>query len=185
MAAGGMDDLCASFEKFALLANKDKSMLTPKACGKMVADCWDKEYKKNDVKSVVDASVYPTFKAKGALGMAINKDNCKKFVAKTAHEIAKRKTKNTKIAADDAEVTKINDHLCSLLCGGGPHVKEVKQSATGNVGGLTDTKHYTGAHKERFDDSGKGKGVVGRVDKVENSGYVGNYKGANTFDKKK
>lgn len=49
---------------------------------------------------------------------------------------------------------------------------------------MTDTSKYTGAHKERFDESGKGKGADGRTDKVENSGYVGNYKGKGTFDKK-
>ena len=43
---------------------------------------------------------------------------------------------------------------------------------------MTDTSKYTGAHKERFDDSGKGKGVTGREDRFENSGYVGQYKGA-------
>lgn len=49
---------------------------------------------------------------------------------------------------------------------------------------LTDTSKYTGSHKERFDGSGKGKGLGGRADLVDNTGYVGNYKGANTYDKK-
>ena len=49
---------------------------------------------------------------------------------------------------------------------------------------MTDTTAYTGSHKERFDESGKGKGAEGRVDKVSGSGYVGNYKGEGTFDKK-
>lgn len=55
-----------------------------------------------------------------------------------------------------------------------------------NVGGvdrLTDTSKYTGAHKERFDESGKGKGIQGREDVSQNSGYVGNYKGGGTYDK--
>lgn len=51
------------------------------------------------------------------------------------------------------------------------------------VARMTDTKHYTGAHKERFDDSGKGKGIEGRENRSDSSGYVGNYKGANTYDK--
>jgi len=45
---------------------------------------------------------------------------------------------------------------------------------------MTDTSKYTGAHKERFDADGKGKGSDGRADKVENTGYVGAYKGAGT-----
>ena len=48
---------------------------------------------------------------------------------------------------------------------------------------MTDTSNYTGAHKERFDASGKGKGIDGREDRAANTGYVGNYKNANTYDK--
>ncbi|KAI6178257.1 P25-alpha [Aphelenchoides besseyi] len=48
---------------------------------------------------------------------------------------------------------------------------------------LTDTKKYTGSHKERFDESGKGKGKAGRVDIVENTGYVSSYKAQGTYDK--
>lgn len=60
-----------------------------------------------------------------------------------------------------------------------------KQSGTGAVGRLTDASGYTGAHKERFGADGKGKGIEGRVDREDNSGYVGNYKGAGTYDKTK
>jgi len=49
---------------------------------------------------------------------------------------------------------------------------------------MTDTSQYTGAHKERFDAEGHGKGIEGRADKAENTGYVGNYKEAGTYDKK-
>jgi len=55
-----------------------------------------------------------------------------------------------------------------------------------NVGGvdrLTDTSKYTGSHKERFDESGKGKGATGRSDTQQNTGYVGAYKGSGTYDK--
>jgi hypothetical protein len=58
-------------------------------------------------------------------------------------------------------------------------------SKTGGVGRMTDATKYTGSHKERFDESGKGKGKDGRVEKVENTGYVGNYKGEGSYDKKK
>ena len=59
-----------------------------------------------------------------------------------------------------------------------------RQSATGAVDRMTDTSKYTGSHKERFDQSGKGKGIQGRQDKAANDGYVGNYKGAGTYDAK-
>ena len=41
-----------------------------------------------------------------------------------------------------------------------------------------------GSHKERFDADGKGKGIEGRANVVDNTGYVGAYKGADTFDTK-
>ena len=47
---------------------------------------------------------------------------------------------------------------------------------------LTDTSKYTGSHKERFDESGKGKGVAGRKDLHDNSGYVSGYKNKDTYD---
>ncbi|XP_045212487.1 tubulin polymerization-promoting protein family member 3-like isoform X1 [Mercenaria mercenaria] len=184
MASAG-DDLVAKFQEFCTLAgSKDKTTMTSKASGKLVADCFDKGYKKYDVKSICDASVFPALKEKGKPHMVVNKGNVDKYISKTAHEIAKRKTKNTKIAADDPEVATIKDDLCSCISGGGPNVKVVKQSATGNVGGLTDASQYTGAHKERFGADGKGKGIEGRADIADNSGYVGNYKGEGSYGKK-
>ena len=59
-----------------------------------------------------------------------------------------------------------------------------KTSVTGGVDKMTDASQYTGAHKERFDADGKGKGADGRVDKADNSGYVGNYKGEGSYGKK-
>lgn len=58
----------------------------------------------------------------------------------------------------------------------------VKSSA---VDRLTDHSKYTGMHKQRFDDSGKGKGKDGREELAENTGYVQGFKdGAKTPDKK-
>ncbi len=59
-----------------------------------------------------------------------------------------------------------------------------KTSKTGGVDKFTDSKTYTGSHKERFDESGKGRGAEGRTDKVENTGYTGQYKNKGTYDKK-
>ena len=59
-----------------------------------------------------------------------------------------------------------------------------KTSKTGNVKGMTDASKYTGAHKERFDADGKGKGIDGREERADNSGYVGEYKGEGSYDKK-
>ncbi|XP_064357037.1 tubulin polymerization-promoting protein family member 3-like [Dromaius novaehollandiae] len=58
-----------------------------------------------------------------------------------------------------------------------------RATTAGAVERLTDTSKYTGSHKERFDESGKGKGLAGRQEPADGSGYVGAYKGAGTYDK--
>lgn len=59
-----------------------------------------------------------------------------------------------------------------------------KAVSSPTVSRLTDTTKFTGSHKERFDQSGKGKGKAGRVDLVDESGYVPGYKHAGTYDQK-
>lgn len=59
-----------------------------------------------------------------------------------------------------------------------------KAKTGGAVDRLTDTSKYTGSHKERFDESGKGKGIAGRQDILDDSGYVSAYKNAGTYDAK-
>lgn len=58
----------------------------------------------------------------------------------------------------------------------------IRQSgaAQANVDRMTDTAKYTGSHKERFDDSGKGKGIEGRKNVADADGYVTGYKGKDT-----
>merc|ERR1711942_293480 len=65
---------------------------------------------------------------------------------------------------------------------GCPDNKGTKVATGNNVGKMTDTSQYTGAHKERFDESGKGKGKDGREDVTANDGYVTGYKGKGTYD---
>ncbi len=61
---------------------------------------------------------------------------------------------------------------------------------------LTDTSKYTGSHKERFDASGRGKGLSGRDTGAKAAGmspgsvgssaaYVSGYKHEGTYGKKK
>ncbi|XP_027199101.1 tubulin polymerization-promoting protein homolog isoform X1 [Dermatophagoides pteronyssinus] len=47
---------------------------------------------------------------------------------------------------------------------------------SGAIGRLTDHTKYTGSHKQRFDESGKGRGKAGRVDVTPNTGYVSGFK---------
>lgn len=56
--------------------------------------------------------------------------------------------------------------------------------ASPTVSRLTDTTKFTGSHKERFDQTGRGKGKAGRVDMVDTSGYVSGYKHAGSYEKK-
>lgn len=63
-------------------------------------------------------------------------------------------------------------------------VSPQKAVSSPTVSRLTDTSRFTGSHKERFDPSGRGKGKAGRVDLVDESGYVPGYKHAGTYDQK-
>ncbi|XP_062500770.1 tubulin polymerization-promoting protein family member 2-like, partial [Corticium candelabrum] len=75
-----------------------------------------------------------------------------------------------------------------VLQGKGPTGNKTTSGVkTGGVDRLTDTSKYTGSHKQRFDESGKGKGLEGRQDFDDKaaSGYVGGYKGQGTYDSKK
>eukprot|EP00914_Ancora_sagittata_P010918 GHVO01021342.1.p1 GENE.GHVO01021342.1~~GHVO01021342.1.p1 ORF type:complete len:170 (+),score=30.32 GHVO01021342.1:99-608(+) len=97
-------------------------------------------------------------------------------------ELAKMYTKDKKISDEAAAKAEIIGKLSSAK----PKAHgATATSKTGGVGRMTDTSKYTGAHKERFDESGKGKGAEGRTEKADNSGYVGNYKGSGTYEKKK
>uniref|UniRef100_H0WVY9 Tubulin polymerization promoting protein family member 2 n=1 Tax=Otolemur garnettii TaxID=30611 RepID=H0WVY9_OTOGA len=56
------------------------------------------------------------------------------------------------------------------------HLGPKKATTVGAVDHLTDTSKYTSSHKERFDESGKGKGIAGRKETTDNSGCVSDYK---------
>jgi len=53
-----------------------------------------------------------------------------------------------------------------------------KVVTAGAVDRLTDVSKFTGSHKERFTEDGKGKGIAGRRDVADNSGYVTGFKSA-------
>lgn len=72
-----------------------------------------------------------------------------------------------------------------MLEGKGPMAHGVTKAVKGGaVDRLTDASKYTGSHKERFDEEGKGKGIAGRKEIVDDSGYVTGYKEKGTFEKK-
>lgn len=84
----------------------------------------------------------------------------------------------------ESKKTDVESIKAKLSSSSGPSTAGTTGVANKNITDkMTDTSNYTGAHKERFDEDGKGKGAEGRTDKADNSGYVGNYKGKDTFDK--
>ena len=69
------------------------------------------------------------------------------------------------------------------------------QKTTEAIDRLTDTSKYTGTHKQRFDETGKGRGLAGRDSVAKGQGmsagsvagmegYVHGYKHEGTYDKK-
>lgn len=97
-------------------------------------------------------------------------------------ELSPKYKKDHKLGSDDEAFTAMQE---KIKAGGVSKAGTTGTSKTGGVSKMTDTSQYTGAHKERFDASGKGKGVEGREDRDEGTGYVGGYKGKDTFEKKK
>ncbi|XP_031639744.1 tubulin polymerization-promoting protein homolog [Contarinia nasturtii] len=68
---------------------------------------------------------------------------------------------------------------------GSPGLAQISNNgkAAAAISRLTDPSKYTGSHKERFDETGKGKGIAGRKDIVDNAGYVSGYTHKDTYDK--
>jgi len=72
---------------------------------------------------------------------------------------------------------KPEDILESMTNCGPPGLSTKTRAASGGViDRLTDTSKYTGSHKERFDASGKGKGIEGRREVGDKSGYTAAFK---------
>lgn len=134
-----------------------------------------------------DAGVFGKACTSNNLDIAFSKNKQKGKTTITVKElgpllddIAKAYAKDKKCSDDEAK-SQIRDKLAATE----PKAHgATKTSKTGGVSKMTDAKQYTGSHKERFDESGKGKGAAGRTDTADNSGYVGNYKGEGTYEKK-
>jgi hypothetical protein len=168
MASG--DDLKASFEKFATKGTPGKKEMTSKDATRWFKDCG--VFGKTCSSNSLDIA-FSAVKGKGAFTC----DKCDALIDKLAKDYAK----DHKCSEDDAKT-----QMKAKLAGGEKKTHGTTGvSKTGNVGKMTDTSQYTGAHKERFGADGKGKGIEGRADIADNSGYVGNYKGEGSYDQKK
>ncbi|XP_062567489.1 tubulin polymerization-promoting protein family member 2-like [Saccostrea cucullata] len=177
MASAGddydIDELTKKLKSFALTQTKKDDKMDSKTCGKMAKECWPKA-----LQTRIDSSVFPKVMNKTTKSIDLNnKDQIKQFISEAAiqYDDVTKKTK---------EFKKHEKFLAEKIIKGDTGIKKAATSSTGGVDRMTDTSKYTGAHKERFDESGKGKGASGRVDKADNSGYVGNYKGEGSYGKK-
>ncbi|XP_074058545.1 tubulin polymerization-promoting protein family member 3 [Macrotis lagotis] len=167
-----VEGLEESFRKFAIHGDTKATgqEMNGKNWAKLCKDC-----KVADGKTVTGTDVDIVFsKVKGKTARVINYEEFKKALEELA---AKRFKGKSKEEAFDA--------ICKLVAGKEPaNVGVTKAKTGGAVERLTDTSKYTGSHKERFDESGKGKGIAGRQDILDDSGYVSAYKHAGTYDSK-
>ncbi|XP_053555493.1 tubulin polymerization-promoting protein family member 3 [Bombina bombina] len=161
-----------SFKKFAIYGDTKATGndMTGKNWAKLCKEC-----KVIDGKSVTGTDVDIVFsKVKGKTARVINFEEFKKALEELSTKKFKGKSKE-----------EAYEEICKLISGKEPASTGVtKAAATSAVERLTDTTKYTGSHKERFDESGKGKGKGGRENLVDNTGYVGAYKHAGTYDSK-
>uniref|UniRef100_A0A3P9MAI9 Tubulin polymerization promoting protein n=2 Tax=Oryzias latipes TaxID=8090 RepID=A0A3P9MAI9_ORYLA len=93
-------------------------------------------------------------------------------------ELARKKYKDKTGEEAEAEVFKLIEGKAPVIAG------VTRAVASPTVSRLTDPTKFTGSHKERFDETGRGKGKAGRVDIVDTSGYVSGYKHRGTYEKK-
>ncbi|KAM9310196.1 LOW QUALITY PROTEIN: tubulin polymerization-promoting protein [Pholidichthys leucotaenia] len=91
-------------------------------------------------------------------------------------ELARKKYKDKSGEDAEAEVFK-------LIEGKSPIIAGVTRAGSPTVRPSTDTTKFTGSHKERFDETGRGKGKAGRVDIVDTSGYVSGNKHQGSYEK--
>lgn len=142
----------------------------PKSDGKQItlsnSDKWMKQAKVIDGKKITTTDTGIYFKKLKSQKVSIG--DYEKFL----EDLAKSKK---------IEVQEIKTKLTNCGLPGHHGVGPVK--ATGTVDRLTDTSKYTGTHKQRFDETGKGKGIAGRKDVPDSSGYVSGYQNKGNFGK--
>ncbi|KAL3284230.1 hypothetical protein HHI36_018393 [Cryptolaemus montrouzieri] len=131
----------------------------PKSDGKHItlsnSDKWMKQAKVIDGKKITTTDTGIYFKKLKSQKVVIG--DYKKYL----EDLAKAKK---------IEVDEIKHKLAA--CGPPGHHGVGAVKATSTVERLTDTSKYTGSHKQRFDETGKGKGIAGRKDIPNSSGYV-------------
>ncbi|MBN3310754.1 tubulin polymerization-promoting protein family member 3 [Amia ocellicauda] len=174
MAEGSVSlaEVESSFKKFAVFGDTKATgnEMTGKNFVKLCKDC-----KVIDGKTVTstDADIIFT-KVKSKSARVITFEQFIQALTELAPKRYKSKSKEEAL-----------QEMYKLIAGKEPASMGVTKAAkTGAVNRLTDTSKFTGSHKERFDETGKGKGKAGREELPDTSGYVGAYKGQGTYDAK-
>ncbi|XP_006008533.1 tubulin polymerization-promoting protein [Latimeria chalumnae] len=171
-AATELSALEEAFRRFAIHGDTRASgkELHGKNWSKLCRDC-----NVIDAKSVTITDVDIVFtKVKGKSSRTITFDQFQDAL----RELAKNRFKDKNEEEALQEVYKLIEGKSPIISG------VTKTVASPTVSRLTDTSKFTGSHKERFDQTGKGKGKAGREDLVDASGYVSGYKHAGTYNQK-
>lgn len=155
----------ASFKAFSKFGD-------PKSDGKLItlsqSDKWMKQAKVIDGKKITTTDTGIYFKKHKSTKLGL--EQYKTFL----DELAKSKK---------MELAEIKKKMANC----GPPGVTAGASGTGKaastVDRLTDVSKYTGSHKQRFDGTGKGKGIAGRKDVTDTSGYVQGYQNKDTYSK--
>ncbi|KAJ7995982.1 hypothetical protein DPEC_G00232340 [Dallia pectoralis] len=174
MAQGSVSvaEVEASFKKFAIHGDTKATgkEMNGKNFAKLCKDC-----RIIDGKNVTAIDVDIVFsKVKAKTARVITFEQFIQAMSELAPKLSKGKSQEEAV-----------QHLYSLIKGKEPvNVGITKVAKAAAVDRLTDTTKFTGAHKERFDESGKGKGKAGREDIPDASGYVSAYKGMGTYEEK-
>ncbi|KAG7239591.1 hypothetical protein INR49_028743 [Caranx melampygus] len=171
-AHADMEQLMETFRKFAIHGDSKATGegLNGKNWAKLCKDC-----KVIDGKNVTSTDVDIMFsKVKQKTSRVISYEEFLKALEELAPKRFKGQSKEEAVRS-----------IISLVEGAEPsNIGVTKVAKTAAMDRLTDTSRYTGSHKERFDESGRGRGREGREEIVENTGYVGAYKNAGTYDTK-
>ncbi|OAD52080.1 hypothetical protein WN48_03035 [Eufriesea mexicana] len=141
----------------------------PKSDGKLItlsqSDKWMKQAKVIDAKKITTTDTGIYFKKHKSMKLGI--EQYKTFLEELA--------KNKKVDLTEMKKKMANCGLPGVTGAAGAG------KAASTVDRLTDVSKYTGSHKQRFDESGRGKGIAGRKDLPDQSDYVQGYQNKGTY----
>ncbi|XP_077266448.1 tubulin polymerization-promoting protein ringmaker isoform X1 [Temnothorax americanus] len=153
----------ASFKAFSKFGD-------PKSDGKLItlsqSDKWMKQAKVIDGKKITTTDTGIYFKKHKSTKLGV--EQYKTFL----EELAKSKK---------VELAEMKKKMASCGPPGVTAGASGAGKAASTVDRLTDVSKYTGSHKQRFDEAGKGKGIAGRKDVPDTSGYVQGYQHKDTY----